>query len=244
MKSIYLKEISSFFSNLTGYFVLIIFLLLTSLFMWVFSETSILSYNYASLGQLFSIGPIVFMFLIPAITMQSFAEEKQKQTLEFLMTKPITDIEIILGKYLASATLVLFALLPTLIYYYSVYQLGSPIGNIDNGGVIGSYIGLFLLGAVFVSIGIFVSSLTSNQIVSFIVSTFLCFCFFWAFDFISNLSAFYGKTDSIIKSLGIAFHYDNISKGRIDSKDVIYFFSLIIFFLYLTSLSLGRRNKV
>jgi len=243
LKSIYFKEISSFFSSLTGYFVLVIFLLLTGLFMWVFQETSVLNYNYASLGQLFSIGPMVFLFLIPAITMQSFSEEKQKQTMEFLFTKPLTDLEIILGKFLAAVTLVILSILPTIIYYISIYKLGSPQGNIDNGAVIGSYIGLLLLGAVFASIGVFVSSLTANQIVAFILSTFICFFFFWAFDFLSQLSIFYGKSDIIVKSLGMEFHYDNISKGRIDTRDVLYFVSLIVFFIYLTTLSLSRRNN-
>lgn len=211
--------------------------------MWVFQETSVLNYNYASLGQLFSIGPMVFLFLIPAITMQSFSEEKQKQTMEFLFTKPLTDLEIILGKFLAAVTLVILSILPTIIYYISIYKLGSPQGNIDNGAVIGSYIGLLLLGAVFASIGVFVSSLTANQIVAFILSTFICFFFFWAFDFLSQLSIFYGKSDIIVKSLGMEFHYDNISKGRIDTRDVLYFVSLIVFFIYLTTLSLSRRNN-
>lgn len=211
--------------------------------MWVFKETSVLNFNYASLGQLFSIGPMVFLFLIPAITMQSFSEEKQKQTMEFLFTKPLSDLDIILGKFFAAITLVVLAVLPTLIYYVSIYYLGSPIGNIDNGAVIGSYVGLILLGSVFASIGIFVSSLTSNQIVAFIISTFLCFFLFWAFDLISQMSIFYGKSDIIVKSLGIEFHYDNISKGRIDTRDVFYFISLIAFFIYLTTLSLNRRNK-
>ena len=243
MKSIFLKEITSFFSSLTGYFVLVIFLLLTGLFMWVFQQTSVLNYNYASLGQLFSIGPMVFLFLIPAITMQSFSEEKQNRTMELLFTKPLTDLDIILGKFFAACALVVLAILPTLIYYISIYKLGSPQGNIDNGAVMGSYIGLILLGSVFAAIGVFVSSLTSNQIVAFIISTFLCFFFFWAFDFLSQLSMFYGKSDSIIKSLGIEYHYDNISKGRIDTRDVIYFVSLISFFIYLTTLSLSSRKK-
>ena len=133
--------------------------------MWVFSSTSVLNYNYASLGQLFSIAPIVFMFLIPAITMNSFSEETQNRTIEFLTTKPLSDLDIVLGKYLACVTLVAIALIPTLVYYFSIVQLGSPIGNIDNGAVTGSYLGLLLLGSVFTAIGIFTSSLTSNQVV-------------------------------------------------------------------------------
>ena len=210
--------------------------------MWIFDATSVLNYNYASLSQLFAVGPIVFMFLIPAITMQSFAEEKHNQTLEFLFTKPLKNIDIVLGKYLAALTLILLALLPTLIYYYSICQLGSPKYNIDNGAVLGSYIGLFLLGSIFAAVGLFISSLTSNQIVAFIVSAFLCFTLYWSFDFLSSLPAFYGKWDSMVKNLGIEFHYENISKGRIDTRDVIYFLSLIVLFIWLTIASLKFRK--
>lgn len=220
-----------------------IFLLLTGLFMWVFTSTSVLEYNYASMGQLFAIGPIVFMFLIPAVTMQSFSDERQNRTLEFLMTKPLTEYQIILGKFLASLSLILLAIIPTLIYYYSIYQLGSPKGNLDNGAVIGSYFGLILLAGLFASIGLFASSLTSNQIISFVLSAFLCFLFFWGFDFISNSAIFYGKFDSIVKSLGIEFHYDNISKGRIDTRDVFYFLSFTGFFIWLTGLSISNSKN-
>ena len=210
--------------------------------MWVFASTSVLNYNYASLGQLFAIGPIVFLFLIPAITMQSFAEEKQNRTLEFLTTKPLTDWDIILGKYGASVCLIFMALIPTLIYYYSLYQLGSPIGNIDNGATIGSYIGLFLLGSLFASAGLFVSSITSNQIVAFILSSFACFCLYFFFDFFSQLPIFIGKLDNTIQKLGAMYHYENISQGRIDSRDVIYFVTVIYMFIWLTSVSLQKRH--
>lgn len=194
------------------------------------------------MSQLFSIGPLVFMFLIPAVTMQMFAEEKQNQTLEFLTTKPLTDWEIILGKYFASLTLIFLALLPTVIYYYSIHQLGSPKGNIDGGAVFGSYIGLFFLAAIFASIGVFMSSLTSNQIVAFILAAFGCFLMYWLFDFMGNLPAFFGKTDDFIKSLGIEYHYNNISQGRIDTRDIVYFISVIGIFLWLTFVSLDRRK--
>ncbi len=242
MRSIYFKELNQFFSSLTGYLAIIIFLVISGLFLWVFSETSILNYNYASIGQLFTIAPLVFLFLIPAITMNAFAEEQQLKTLELLTTKPLTDLQIILGKYFAAITLVGFALLPTLIYYFSVYFLGSPVGNIDTGGVIGSYIGLFFLAAIFTAIGIWISSLTSNQIVAFIVSAFICFVVYWAFDFLSALPIFYGKSDALVKSFGINLHYENISRGRIDSRDVLYFVSTITFFLWLTFVSLDRRK--
>jgi ABC-2 type transport system permease protein len=242
VRSIYLKELSSFFSSLTGYMVLVIFLLITGLFAWVFSNTSIPSYNYASIGQLFVIAPMVLLFLIPALTMQTFAQEKQQRTMEFLNTKPLTDTQIVLGKYFACMTLVALAILPTLIYYYSVYQLGSPKGNIDSGATIGSYIGLFLLASVFVSIGLFMSSLTDNQIVAFILTAFSCFLVYFAFSFIGDLPSLFGKWDDLVKYFGIEYHYDNISKGRIDTRDVIYFVSLASMFIWLTMVSLSRRG--
>lgn len=242
MISIFKKEIGQFFSTLTGYIVLIVFLLLTGSFIWVFSSTSVLNYNYASLGQLFAIAPIAFMFLIPAITMQSFSDEKQQGTLEFLLTKPLRDRDIVIGKYMATLCLIILALLPTLVYYYSIYKLGSPPGNIDTGSVIGSYIGLLLLGGVFAAVGIFISSLSSNIIVSFIASAFVCFSLFWLFDFISTLPIWYGKLDNLIKSLGLEYHYENISKGRLDSRDIIYFLSIIILFIWLTTASLEKRK--
>jgi len=222
--------------------VLVIFLLVTGLFTWVFNNSSILQYNYASIGQLFVIAPLVFLFLIPAVTMQSFADEKQKRTIEFLTTKPLSDFQIVSGKYLACLSLVVLAVIPTLIYYYSVYQLGSPKGNIDDGSVIGSYIGLFFLASVFVAIGVFISSLTDNQIVSFIASAFICFIIYFAFSFVSDLPIFFGVWDDLIKYLGIEYHYDNISKGRLDTRDIVYFLSLVILFIWLTIVSLGRRR--
>ena len=242
MWSIYTKEIQTFFSGLTGYIVLIVFLVMTGMFMWVISDTSALNYNYASLGQLFSIAPLVFIFLIPAITMQSFAEEKQQRTMEFLTTKPLTDLEIILGKFAACLSLVVIAIVPTLIYYYSIVQLGSPVGNIDTGAVIGSYIGLLFLASGFTAIGLFMSSLTSNQIIAFILAAFVCFSVYWVFEFLSNQPIFYGKSDDLVKYLGMEYHYDNISKGRIDTRDIVYFISIVILFIWLTRISLDKRK--
>lgn len=242
MLSIFRKEVSYFFSSLTGYIVLIVFMLLTGSFIWIFSSTSVFNYNYASLGQLFAIGPIAFMFLVPALTMQSFASENEKGTLELLFTKPLSDIDIVGGKYLATCFLILLALVPTLVYYYSIHQLGSPPGNIDFGATMGSYIGLLLLGCVFAAIGLFVSSLTSNPIVSFILTAFACFAMFWFFGFLSQLPSIYGKMDNLIQSFGLEYHYENISKGRIDSRDIIYFLSIIAFFIWLTIVSLQRRK--
>lgn len=243
MLSIFKKEVSYFLSSLTGSIVIIVFLLLTGSFIWIFSSTSVFNYNYASLGQLFAIGPIAFMFLIPAITMQSFADENQRGTLEFLFTKPLRDLDIVLGKYLATCFLIFLSLIPTLIYYYSIIKLGSPEGNIDSGATMGSYIGLFLLGAVFAALGLYISSNSNNSIVAFILSAFGCFVLFWAFGFLADLPMFYGKTDNLIRSLGLEYHYESISKGRIDSRDVVYFLSLIAFFIWLTYQTMQRRKN-
>ena len=242
MYSIYKKEINTFFSSLIAYIVIATYLVMIGLFTWVFPDTSILDFGYATLDPLFSISPLVLMFLIPAITMRSFAEEKQRGTVEFLFTQPISDLKIILGKYLAYLSLVVIGVLPTLIYYYSVYQLGSPVGNIDSGEVIGSYIGLLFLSAAFVSIGVFASTLTDNQIVAFILAAFLCFFCHWAFSYIATIPAFIGNGDDFINRLGINYHYVAMSKGKIDSRNVLYFLSVVIFFgaCTLTSLNRGR----
>ena len=242
MLSVYWKEVNSFFSSLIGYMVIAVFLIMIGLFMWVFSETNILDYNYATLEQLFSIAPLVFLFLIPAVTMRSFAEENQKGTIEFLATKPLTDLQIVMGKYFANLTLVLFAILPTLVYYYSVYNLGSPPGNLDSGGILGSYIGLCFLAAVFTAIGMWASSITNNQIVAFILGAFLCFFFHWAFSYLSLLPMLSGGLNAFINKMGINYHYSSISRGVLDSRDVIYFVSMIFVFILATLTSLSRRK--
>lgn len=232
MYSIFLKEIHSFFSSLIGYIVIAVFITSIGLFMWVFSDTSVISYRFATLDQLFSIAPLVFLFLIPAVTMSSFADEKARGTIEFLFTRPLTTTQIVMGKYLANVVLVLIALLPTLIYYYSIYQLGSPKGNLDKGAILGSYIGLFFLASVFVSIGLFASSISTNQIVAFIMAAFLCFFFHWAFTYVSRIPVFSGNFDLFIQKLGINFHYSSISKGIVDTRDILYFLSVVFVFLF------------
>ena len=242
MLSIFSKEINTFFSSFIGYIVIGVFLALTGLMMWVFPDYSLLNYNYASLDQLFEMAPIIFMFLIPALTMRSFAEENQTGTIELLATRPITDLAIVLGKYFACLVLVLFALLPTLLYYYTVYQLGDPVGNLDSGAIMGSYIGLLFLGGAFVAIGLFASAITDNQIVSFVLATFLCFFLYWGFFFLSNLPIFVGKVDDVVQMIGIDYHYRSISRGVIDTRDVIYFLSVIGVFIMLTLTALGKRK--
>jgi ABC-2 type transport system permease protein len=241
MLSIYKKEFYAYLSSLVAYITIGIFLTVLGLFLWVFPDTSILDYGYAGLDSLFNTVPYLFMFLIPAITMRTLAEEKKEGTFELLATKPLTDWDIILGKYLAAVTLVLFALIPTLIYYISVYQLGATVGNIDSGAVIGSYIGLFLLGAAFVAIGVFSSSLTKNQIIAFAIAVFLCFITFSGFDSASQILSFQ-SIDSILINLGINAHYQSISRGVLDTRDLIYFLSFITIFLAITKTILGGRK--
>ncbi len=236
------KEISSFLSSLIGYAVIIVFLLVNGLFLWVFPlEFNILDFGFSSIDNLFMLSPWVFLFLIPAITMRSFAEEQKSGTMELLLTKPLTDLEIILAKYLAGLVLVVFSLIPTLLYYFTVYKLGLPPGNIDQGATLGSYIGLLFLGAAFVSIGIFASAVSGNQIVSFLIAVFLCGFAYIGFEFIFNLSVF-GSLGLLIRQLGINAHYTSISRGVIDTRDLLYFISLIAFFLMLTRFRLERRK--
>jgi ABC-2 type transport system permease protein len=204
-------------------------------------EFNVLEFGYANLDGLFSLAPFIFLFLVPAITMRSFAEEKKTGTIEWLVTKPLSDTQIILAKYFASVLLVLFSLLPTLVYYYSVHQLGYPVGNLDSGGIWGSYIGLFFLASAFVAIGIFASSLSDNQILSLILAVFLSAFAYGGFQLIHNLSLF-GDFDLFIKSLGISAHYASMSRGVIDTRDLIYFLSIISLFLLMTKISLERRK--
>ncbi|MBI3502555.1 MAG: gliding motility-associated ABC transporter permease subunit GldF [Bacteroidetes bacterium] len=241
MFTLFKKEIRAFLSSLIGYIAICVFLLLVGLFLWILpTDSNLLNNGYAGLDSLFSLAPWVFLFLIPAITMRSFADEKKSGTIEFLLTKPLTDLQIILAKYFAGVTLVLFSLLPTLIYYYSVYKLGNPVGNIDSGGTWGSYIGLFFLASAFTAIGIFASSLSDNQIVAFILAVFLCFFCFIGFEYVSMLA--FGKTGSIILSLGINDHYASMSRGVIDLRDVIYFLSLSGIFILSTKTVLESRK--
>lgn len=235
------KEINSFLNSLIAYIVITVFLTGIGLLTWVFPETNVLDYGYASMATLFNLSPYVLMFLIPAISMRTFAEEKKTGTIELLLTKPVTDIQIIAGKYLGCLLIVLFALIPTLIYYFSIYYLGNPVGNIDTAGVAGSYIGLFLLGAVFCSIGILASSLTENQIIAFIIAAFLCFIFFSGFSSFASLITS-GEYANQVEQLGILYHYNSLSKGLIDSRNLVYFFSIIVTMLLGTHLIMASRK--
>jgi ABC-2 type transport system permease protein len=242
MLALFKKEIRLFLGSLIGYVVILTFLTLLSLFLWLFpGDFNILDAGFASMDSLFMIAPWVYLFLIPAITMRSFAEEKRTGTLELLLTKPLTDLQLILAKYFAGVALVFISILPTLVYYYSVHQLGSPAGNLDSGGIAGSYIGLLLLAAAFVSIGIFASALTDNQVVAFILAVFLCFSCYQGFESLSALPVFNLIENTIVK-IGINYHYVSLSRGVIDTRDLIYFAGLSAVFILSTRTVLESRK--
>lgn len=239
--TLFWKETSLFFNSLIAYLTIIIFLVGVGLFFWVF-QGNVLESGEAQMDGLFALAPWFFLFLIPAITMRMFSEEFKTGTIELIYTKPLTDWQIILGKYFSALMLVLFSLIPTFFYYWTLYFYSDPIGNIDTGAIIGSYLGLFALGAIFAAIGIFSSSLTDNQIVAFILGVFLSFTLYIGFDYLAELPLFSSLSDVIAK-LGINEHYRSISRGVVDSRDVIYYFSVICFFLFNTHLVLESKRK-
>ncbi len=241
MYPVFKRELFSFLNSLMAYITIGVFLLACALFLWFFPDTSILDYGYAEMNSFFNLVPFLFIFLVPAISMRSFAEERKEGTYVLLATRPLSDWQIIFAKYFACVALVLFALLPTLVYYYSIYQLGMPKGNIDNGAVVGSYIGLFLLGSAFVAIGIFASSLTKNQVIAFVLAVFLCF---FAFSGLESVSKIFELDDlgTVLINLGIAEHYQSLSRGVLDTRDLVYFISFIALFLGLTKWVIGGRR--
>ena len=229
------KEFNSFFSSPIAYLVIGVFLLVNGLFLWVFKDNfNILNAGFADLSSFFYLAPWLFLFLIPAITMKSFADEFNSGTIEILKTKPLSDWQIVLGKFLASLLLVCIALVPTLTYAYTVYLLGNPIGNLDLGSTVGSYLGLLFLAATYTAIGLFTSTLSKNQIVAFILSIFITFVLFYGFDSLGNL----GYT---IQQFGINEHFKSISRGVVDTRDVIYFISITFFFLFITKQQLKNE---
>lgn len=242
MRAIFLREINSFFSSMIGFLAMGFFILITGLVLWFFPEYSILNYGYATMEGFFGLGPVLLLIIIPAITMRLFSEEKQLGTIEWLYTKPLKDYEIVLGKFLGSYAIILISLIPTLIYYFSIIMLGYPVGNIDHGGVIGSYFGLILLSGAFCSIGIYCSSLTANQIVAFILAVVFCAFCYWGIDLLAQFPFLEGKGDHILRNIGIGYHYDSISRGVLDTRDLIYFISITFFFLYLTYIQLEKRK--
>jgi ABC-2 type transport system permease protein len=234
------KEWQQFFSSLTGYIALVVFLLLNGLFLFVFPDTSILDFGYASLESFFKLAPWILLFLVPTITMRSIADEYKAGTFELLKTMPLTASQIVWGKFFGALIIVVTALVPTIVYAVSVQAL-SVTGGIDVGAAIGSYTGLVFLGAVFTAIGICASSFTSNTVVAFISGAFVCFLLYNGFDAISKLPVFNAGWDYYIEMLGINFHYRSISRGVVDTRDVIYFTGIIFLFLFITQRNLNKR---
>ncbi len=241
MITILRKEINEFLNSLIAYVVISIFLTGIGLLTWVFPDTNVLDYGYASLDSLFGVGPYVFMFLIPAITMKSFAEEKRAGTIELLYTLPFSDLDIIIGKFLAGFLLVIFSIIPTFIYYFSISYLGNPTGNLDSASIMGSYIGLVLLGGTFTTIGILSSALSGNQIVAFIMAAFLSFVLYAGFDAIAGINI-WSKSSYLISQIGILSHYQSLSKGLIDLRDVVYFLCMMMLFLHFTRIVLKLQK--
>ncbi len=232
MKSILLREIKSFFGSPVGYLVMAVFLLLNGLFLWVFEgEYNILNSGFADMTPFFTIAPWILIFLIPAVTMRSFSDEKKQGTLELLLTKPLSLWQIVTGKFLGALLLIVLAVLPTLTYVYALWSLGMPTGNIDLGSTLGSYFGLLFLMGGYTAIGVFTSAMTENQIVAFISSVFLCFLFYFAFD---GLAGFFPSAEGVIAALGMNSHFKSMGRGVIDTRDVLYFVSLSIAFLSFT----------
>lgn len=240
--TIFKREIFQYFNKPTGYIALSVFFVAVWLFCWVFPSTSFLNYGFAEMGTFFEIAPYIFLFLIPALTMRLFAEEFNSGTFELLITKPITQFQIILGKYFSAWSLVLVSLVFTAIFFISLYQMASPIGNVDISGVVGSYLGIWLLGGVFCAIGIFASAITDNQIVAFILSFVLSFILYDGLNRMSEIEAFAGNISYFLQNFSLYAHYESLGRGVVDIKDVIYFLSLIVFFLILTKILLRTRQ--
>ena len=234
------KEWNQFFSSLTGYIALIAFLLLNGLIFFVFPNTSLLDFGYASLAGFFSLAPWVLLFLIPTITMRSFADEYKAGTFELLKTLPLTSSQIVWGKFFGALLIITLTLVPTIIYAFSIQAL-SAVGGLDVGSTIGSYIGLLMLGAVFTAVGICTSSFTNNTIVAFISGAFVCFLLYTGFEAVSKLPVFVAGADYYIEMLGIKFHYNSISKGVIDIRDIIYFIGVIFLFMLITQRNVAKQ---
>ncbi|MEZ5046838.1 MAG: gliding motility-associated ABC transporter permease subunit GldF [Chitinophagaceae bacterium] len=243
MFSIFKKEINAFLSSLVGYIAIGTFLVVMGFFLWFIPEQNILDFGYANLDKFFALAPWVLMFLLPSITMRSFADEFKSGTIELLSTMPIKENQLILGKFWASFVLVIFSLLPTFVYIITLSSLSIIENNLDTGGIIGSYLGLFLLSAVFTSIGLFCSALTSNQVIAFLLAVILNFFIFMGFEYLSQFPIFNNGIDYILSYLGLHSHYQNISRGLIDSRDVLYFLSIILLFIMATKHILNKRKN-
>jgi ABC-2 type transport system permease protein len=240
MWSICKKELHQFFSNLTGYIAIILFLLVNGLFLFVLKDSNLFDFGYATLDSFFDLAPWILIFLVPAVTMRSLSEEFKSGTFEILQTRPLTKWQIVSGKYLSVLLVLVFVIVPTFIYIFTIKSLSAG-GGIDTGGIAGSYIGLFLLAAVFASIGLCCSSFTSNSVAAFLISAFACLLLYFGFNAVSKLPVFQAGADYYIEMLGIDFHYHSVSRGLLDTRDIIYFASLIILFLLITISKLVKR---
>jgi len=239
MLAIFKKEFNSFFTSTIAYLTIGMFLLINGLFLWVFDDDfNVLNAGFADLTSFFYLAPWILIFLIPAITMKTFADEFRSGTIEILKTRPITNVTLVLGKFFAILTLLIIVLIPTFVYAYSIHELGNPVGNLDYGSISGSYLGLFLLASSFASIGIFTSTLSKNQVVAFLLGICMVFLFYYGFDAVSSL---FGEYSYTIKLFGMNEHYKSISRGVIDSRDVLYFMSIIIFFLFVSKQKLTNE---
>ncbi len=234
------KEWQQFFSSLTGYIAISIFLLLTGLFLFVFPDTNILDFGYASLGSFFDTAPWILLFFVPTVTMRTLAEEYKSGTFELLKTLPLSSGQIVRGKFLGAFLIIAVALIPTLIYSLSIQQL-SAVGGIDMGSTAGSYVGLLMLSAVFTAVGIAASSFTNNTVIAFIAGAFVCFLLYSGFDAISKLPLFKSDIGYYIEMIGINFHYRSISRGVVDVRDIIYFVAIIALFLSITQRNVLRK---
>jgi len=235
------REINTFFASPIGYLVIGVFLIVNGLFLWVFEgHFNILDAGFADISAFFQLAPWVLLFLIPAVTMRSFSDEKKMGTLELLLTKPIALRGIVLGKYLGAFILIVIAIIPTLLYVYTISELGNPPGNWDFGSTMGSYIGLLFLIMAYTAIGVFASSLTENQIVAFITAVFLCFLMFYGFEGLANYSLF-GNADVFFSYLGMQSHFNSVARGVIDTRDVVYFISIAVLFLGFTAVKLQKK---
>lgn len=238
MIAILKKEFNSFFASPIAYLVVGLFLLINGLFLFVFKDDfNILNAGFADINSFFFLAPWVFLFLIPAITMKSFADEFNTGTIELLKTKPISNWQIVNGKFLASLLLITISIIPTFTYVFTIFKLGNPVGNLDFGSIIGSYIGLLFLASTYTAVGLFTSTISKNQIVAFILSVFITFVLFYGFDALSLLL----DNNLTVKKIGINEHYKSISRGVIDSRDLVYFITVTFFFLFCTKIRLENE---
>ncbi len=241
MMSIAKKELHQFFSSLTGYITIILFLLVSGVFLFFLKDSNIFDFGYATLDRFFDLAPWIFIFLIPALCMRSFADEFKTGTFEILQTRPLSKWQIVSGKYFAVLLVIVITLIPTILYVYTIHYVSAE-GGIDTGGIIGSYIGLLLLAGVFASISIWCSSLTANAVVAFLIGAFSCLILYFGFNAISKLTVFSGNADYYLEMAGIDFHYRSISRGVVDTRDIIYFLSITFLFLFSTQKILSGKR--